>query len=127
MDVPALEEPMTRFARALCALYSALTVFLAYCAVLQFQYGPPWAVPLFVAASIVPVIATLRELEFADGRRRAAVHAERAARTEQHRDAVADEIELGWAALNSACCLTGWHTSGGDHDPASCTRTDNAA
>jgi hypothetical protein len=48
---------------------------------------------------------------------RAALRAERAARPPgPHPVAVADEIALGWQALNEACCLRGWETRGAEHD-----------
>lgn len=59
--------------------------------------------------------------------RRAAVLAERAARPSgPHPAAVADEIALGWQALNEACCLRNWEAGEhrDEHDPATCTRKD---
>lgn len=55
----------------------------------------------------------------------AALRAERAARPPRpHNAALADEITLGWHALNEACCLRQWETAGAEHDPEHCTRKD---
>ncbi|MFJ8049281.1 hypothetical protein [Streptomyces luteogriseus] len=57
----------------------------------------------------------------------AAVLAERAARPPgPHAAAIADEIALGWQALNETCCLRNWEAGGrtDDHDRATCTRKD---
>ncbi|MBA4865951.1 hypothetical protein H1V43_32325 [Streptomyces sp. PSKA54] len=107
---------MSRPARALCALYSATALFLAYCAVIQCQAGGPlWAVPLFVAASIVPVIATLRELELADERRTTATLTAREIRRLARHDARCEDTAR--RELDAACCERWWTALGTDHDP----------
>lgn len=58
-------------------------------------------------------------------RRTTASRAERAARPPgPHPLAVADQIALGWHALEESCCLRGWDSAGAEHDPAHCTRKD---
>ncbi|WP_051853549.1 hypothetical protein [Streptomyces aureocirculatus] len=37
------------------------------------------------------------------------------------------DIARGWAALNSACCLSSWESRGTEHDTTHCTRTDQTA
>lgn len=37
-------------------------------------------------------------------------------------DQALDDTPCAWAALHSACCLTGWESRGGHHDPITCTR-----
>lgn len=50
-------------------------------------------------------------------RRHLAIAAERQARPSSVTSrAVADDIALGWAQLNEACCLTGWASRGAEHD-----------
>lgn len=41
-----------------------------------------------------------------------------------HPHAVADEIALGWQALDEACCLRWWESRHTVHDPSTCTRKD---
>lgn len=41
-----------------------------------------------------------------------------------HPAAVADEIAIGWHALDESCCLRSWDSAGAEHDPAHCTRKD---
>ncbi|MFH8792233.1 hypothetical protein [Streptomyces sp. NPDC017941] len=37
------------------------------------------------------------------------------------------EIQQGWTAINSACCLASWGSGGTGHDTPHCTRTDQTA
>lgn len=60
--------------------------------------------------------------------RTAAVIAEATARPAgPHPAAVADEIALGWQALDEACCLRWWVSAETEHDPHHCTRKDQNA
>lgn len=41
--------------------------------------------------------------------------------------AAQDEAAVGWADLDSTCCLRAWESRGADHDTAHCTRKDQTA
>ncbi|MDH6455142.1 MULTISPECIES: hypothetical protein [unclassified Streptomyces] len=107
---------MNRSAGLLSALYLATSTGLAWTAVLALRDGPPWAVCLFAAASLVPVIAVVRESVLWDQRR---------ALAEMRRRAVgagagaADDIVR--AELDTACCERWWTSCGTDHD-STCPR-----
>ena len=60
---------MNRSAGLLSALYLATSTGLAWTAVLALRQGPPWIACLFAAASLVPVIAVVRESVLRDQRR----------------------------------------------------------
>ncbi|MEW2161419.1 hypothetical protein AB0912_00180 [Streptomyces sp. NPDC007084] len=71
---------MTWFARILCALYGAVFLWLAFCAVQTWGHVPLWTSITMVAASLAPVDAGLRECSRADEDRRYRALLERAAR-----------------------------------------------
>jgi len=98
---------MNRSGRLLCALHLATSGGLAWTTVLEFHHGPRWAAFLFAAASLVPVIAVVRETLIRDLLNSAA-GPRRPART------AADEIVHG--ELNAACCERWWTSLGTDHD-----------
>jgi hypothetical protein len=103
--------------RLLCALYGLTSLWLAWCAVRQYQYGgAPWPVPLLVAASIVPVIAFVRETVLADERHTVAVLRRREGRCHTRREELCEAIAC--AELNAACCERWWTSLATDHDPA---------
>jgi hypothetical protein len=111
---------MTHSGRLLCALYLATSGGLLWTAVLEFLYGPRWAGFLFAAASLVPVIAVVRETLIGD-LRGAVVRRSAAARP------VADDIVR--SELEAACCER-WWTSLGLHHDSTCphgTRRSSAA
>ncbi|MFR0355330.1 hypothetical protein [Streptomyces sediminimaris] len=111
---------MTGSGRLLCALYLATGGGLAWTTVLEFLHGPRWAAFLFAAASLVPVIAVVRETLVRD-LRAAAAGSRRPART------AADEVVH--AELEGACCER-WWTSLGIHHDSTCphrTRRSSAA
>jgi hypothetical protein len=99
--------------RLLCALYLTTSTGLAWTAVLECRYGPWWAACLFVAASLVPVVAAARETVIRDQRRAVAGLSERSARARGY-GGVADVI-VG-AELDAACCERWWTSLGTDHD-----------
>ncbi|MEU1056589.1 hypothetical protein [Streptomyces sp. NPDC005876] len=101
---------MTRSSCLLCALYLATSAQLAWTAVLELRFGPPWAAALFGAASLVPVIAVVRETVLADERRAAGRPAGRP--RPAHR---ADEAVVR-AELDTACCERWWTSCGTGHD-----------
>ncbi|WP_405865107.1 MULTISPECIES: hypothetical protein [unclassified Streptomyces] len=98
---------MNRSGRLLCALYITTSGGLAWTTVLEFHYGPRWAAFLFAAASLVPVIAVVRETLIGELRSPAA-GPRRPARP------AADEIVHG--ELYAACCERWWTSLGSDHD-----------
>jgi hypothetical protein len=102
---------MTRSSRLLCALYLVTSTQLAWTAVLELRFGPLWAAALFGAASLVQVIAVVRETVLADERRTAGRRA--AGRTVPARRA--DDAVVR-AELDAACCERWWTSCGTDHD-----------
>jgi hypothetical protein len=123
---------MTRFARVVCSIYGATSLFLAYATVQQAMYGALWAVAALAACSLVPLIALIRETEHAeataiardlfstDGARN------RTARPTLPRRTPGAEITVA-EAMAAACCETWWATAGAEHDPATCSREDSTA
>ncbi|WP_320779962.1 hypothetical protein [Streptomyces sp. CRN 30] len=106
---------MTRSSRLLCALYLATSTGLAWTAVLEFRYGPLWAAAAFAGASMVPVVAVVRETESAEPDRPPRA----APRTGPRGSAAADALVR--AELAAACCERWWTSLGTDHD-ARCAR-----
>lgn len=97
---------MNRSGRLLCALYLATSGGLASTTVLTLAHGPRWAALLFAAASVVPVIAVVRETLIRD--LRGCAGPRRPARS------AADEIVR--EELYAACCERWWTSLGTDHD-----------
>ncbi|MGC0343513.1 hypothetical protein [Streptomyces sp. SLBN-8D4] len=110
---------MNRSAGLLSALYLATSTGLAWTAVLALRSGPPWAVCLFAAASLVPVIAVVRESVLCDQRRALAETRRRVAVPEGPGAGAADDIVR--AELDTACCERWWTSCGTDHD-STCPR-----
>ncbi|MCX4878355.1 MULTISPECIES: hypothetical protein [unclassified Streptomyces] len=98
---------MNHSGRLLCALYLATCGGLAWTTVLEFLHGPRWAAFLFAAASLVPVIAVVRETLIRDLR-------ESAAGPRRPAPTAADEVVRG--ELEAACCERWWTSLGRDHD-----------
>ncbi|MGW1209546.1 hypothetical protein ACWD5F_07875 [Streptomyces sp. NPDC002499] len=98
---------MSRSGRLLCALYLATSGGLAWTVVLELRYGPLWIAFLFAAASVVQVIAVVRETLIHD-LRTACAGPRRPARS------AADEIVR--EELDAACCERWWTSLGTDHD-----------
>lgn len=113
---------MTRHGRALCSLHGLLGIWLAYCAVQSGRAGVAWAVIVFAAASLVPVISVIRETELADQQRGVAIRAERAARLQAWADE--DAAALARAELAAACCDIWWTSAGADHED-DCPKNDH--
>jgi hypothetical protein len=124
---------MNRPARALCTLYLAAALFLAYATVQQALYGEAWAVAALAACSLVPLIAFIRETGRDDAATTARslfgpVNAARARRGRPSLPRRTPGAELTVAAaMAAACCEVWWATAGADHDPATCTRKDSTA
>lgn len=107
---------MNRSPGLLSALYLTTSTGLAWTAVLEFRYGPLWAACLFAAASLVPVIAVVRESVICEQRRTVADLRKRARGSGE---GSADLIVR--AELDAACCERWWTSFGTDHD-ATCPR-----
>lgn len=121
---------MTRFARVVCMIYGAATLFLAYATVQQALYGQLWAVAALAACSLVPLIALIRETERADATAIARdlfgtnVARKRTARPPLPRRTPGAEGVVA-VAMAAACCEAWWATAGAEHDSATCTRKDS--
>jgi hypothetical protein len=114
---------MTHSGRLLCALHLATSGGLAWTTVLEFLHGPRWAAFLFAAASLVPVIAVVRETLIRDLRLAAAGPRRRVGPVHP----AADDVVR--AELEAACCER-WWTSLGIHHDTTCpygTRRSSAA
>jgi hypothetical protein len=108
---------MNRSAGLLSALYLATSTGIAWTAALALRQGPPWAACLFAAASLVPVIALVRESMLRDQRRALAEMRGRSGGPEGQAGAgAADDIVR--AELDTACCERWWTSCGTDHDSA---------
>jgi hypothetical protein len=107
---------MNRSAGLLSVLYLATSTGLAWTAVLALHHAPPWAACLFAAATLVPVIAVVRESMLCDQRR---VLAEMHGRADGPGARAADDIVR--AELDTACCERWWTSCGTDHD-STCPR-----
>ncbi|MEV7074004.1 hypothetical protein ACIQJT_03945 [Streptomyces sp. NPDC091972] len=107
---------MNRSAGLLSALYLATSTGLAWTAALALRQGPPWTACLFAAASLVPVIAVVRESVLQDQRR---TLAEMRGRAGGPGAGAADDIVR--AELDTACCERWWTSCGTDHD-STCPR-----
>jgi hypothetical protein len=102
---------------ALAGLYALLAVAMLRCALVSHQHGSLPYTALFAAASAAFATAIAHHAYHRDELRAARVRLERATRPPgPHPLAVADEIALGWQALNEACCLRWWETRGAEHD-----------
>ncbi|MFF4034991.1 hypothetical protein ACFYZ2_35535 [Streptomyces sviceus] len=110
---------MNRSAGLLSALYLATSTGLAWTAVQALRSGPPWAVCLFAAASLVPVIAVVRESVLCDQRRALSEMRGRPAAPDGPHTGAADDIVR--AELDTACCER-WWTSCGTHHDSTCPR-----
>ncbi|MFJ9752790.1 hypothetical protein [Streptomyces chartreusis] len=71
---------MTKGDLGLCSLYLATTLWLTWCAVTGWDHEPTWVSLLILAASLIAIIATVRETVLANERRLVTVLFEREAR-----------------------------------------------
>ncbi|AZQ32426.1 MULTISPECIES: hypothetical protein [Streptomyces] len=101
---------MNYSSRFLCVLYVATSAGLAWTTVLAFRYGPVWAACLFAAASLVPLIAVVRETVIGEQRRWLLELVARAGRAGDAAEAIVQ------AELDSACCERWWTSLGSAHD-----------
>ncbi|MEU6142860.1 hypothetical protein ABZ848_21115 [Streptomyces sp. NPDC047081] len=100
---------MNRSGRLLCALYLATSCGLAWTTFLETLHGPAWAACLFAAASLVPVIAVVRET---------LIHELRTAAAGPRRPVRSAADEIVREELDAACCERWWTSLGTDHDAA---------
>ncbi|MET7733464.1 hypothetical protein ABZT02_19130 [Streptomyces sp. NPDC005402] len=107
---------MNRSAGLLSALYFATSTGLAWTAVHALRHDPLWAACLLAAASLVPVIAVVRESVLRDQRR---ALAEMRRRADGPSTGAADDIVR--TELDTACCERWWTSCGTDHD-STCPR-----
>lgn len=107
---------MNRSAGLLSALYLATTTGLVWTAALALRDGPTWAACLFAAASLVPVIAVVRECVICDQRQTLAELRRSAAAADGPGARAADAIVR--AEVEAACCERWWTSCGTDHDSA---------
>jgi hypothetical protein len=105
---------MTRDSRIICGTYLTVAGWLAFCTINTHATAPAWTTITMAAASAVPVLGIIRELDLRDARRTVAVAKEREAR----RAAWADEAVERQATteLGDACCERWWTSLGDDHD-----------
>ena len=115
---------MTRFARVLCLIYGATFVFLAWAAVQSGMANSVWASLLFTAASIVPILAWLRETEHAEATAETRADIERAARVRDQ--AATNRLRTALDDLKNPCCELWWTSCGFEHD-STCQRQRRAA
>lgn len=97
---------MNHLQRLLGALYVTTSAGLALTTVLEFRHGPWWAAGLFAVASLVPLVAAVRESE---ARASAAGPRLRGVETGADDDVVRAE-------LDAACCEPWWTSCGTEHD-----------
>lgn len=100
---------MNRTGRLLSALHLATSCGLALAAVQELRHGPWWAAALCAAASVVPVVAVVRETVIEDLLRAGARREGRVFR-------VTGDIVR--ASLDAACCERWWTSLGTAHDAA---------
>ena len=100
---------MNRSGRLLCALYLATSGGLAWTTVRTFRGGPLWTAFLCAAATLVPVIAVVRETLIRDLR---------AAAAQSRRPVRSAAEEIVREELDAACCERWWTSLGTDHDMA---------
>jgi hypothetical protein len=105
---------MTRDSRIICGLYLTVTSWLAFCTINTHTTAPAWTTITMAAASAVPILGIIRELDLRDARRALAVTREREAR----RAAWADEAvaQQAASAVGDACCERWWTSLATDHD-----------
>ncbi|MEU6547847.1 hypothetical protein [Streptomyces sp. NPDC046859] len=96
--------------RLLCLLYLATSAGLAWVTVLEIRYGPVWAACLFAAASLVPVIAVVRETVIGEQDQLLRESAAPAGRIGDAAEAIVR------AELDAACCERWWTSLGSEHD-----------
>lgn len=101
---------MNSSSRLLCLLYLATSAGLAWVTVLEIRYGPAWAACMFAAASLVPVIAVVRETVIGEQDRLLREPDAPAARGGDAAEAIVR------AELDAACCERWWTTLGSEHD-----------
>ncbi|QKZ23415.1 hypothetical protein [Streptomyces chartreusis] len=98
---------MSRFSRPLHLAYSAILIWLAYCAVQSARNDAIWACALFVVATALGIVAFIREGRLEDALRREVVRAEQdaAARCEANSLGPGRPARDMWEALTTSTVL----------------------
>lgn len=110
-----MARPHNRLSAPLCIAHSALFCWLAYCAVQSARNNAPWHCAVFVAGSLITIVAFFREDRLDDALHCEAARAERAARPAISNSETAEAVVD--VALAGACCETWWTSAGAEHDP----------
>lgn len=82
---------MSSGSRALTIAYTCTALWLAWCALQQYRYGALWVAPVFGAASLMPVIAVVRETVIAEERHTVAALCEQDARRRAQAEPLPDD------------------------------------
>jgi hypothetical protein len=90
---------MTNHGRFLCAIYAAVTLWLALCTIATLGHVPLWTSIIMAAASIATIVAGLRESTHADELRAVRVELERAARPAVVRPVISQEERAAFDEL----------------------------
>ncbi|CAL9665983.1 hypothetical protein SUDANB145_07162 (plasmid) [Streptomyces sp. enrichment culture] len=105
---------MSNYARAVCAFYAALALWLTFCTVQTWGTAATWASLTMLSASGVPIVGILREHTHADDLRQLRAELERHARPDTPLHDLTDGIVA--MELAAACCETWWTSAGTEHD-----------
>ncbi len=118
-------RPHNRLSGPLCLAHAALCIWLAYCAVQSARNGAPAFCTVFVAGSLLTVVAFFREDRLDDVLRREAVRAERKARPALSNEETADGVVA--VALAGECCEAWWASAGVEHGDTCQRRTPKSS
>jgi hypothetical protein len=115
-----------RFAHVLAAGYALTALVLMHMSVISWRNGS-WPYAAFLAgASLLLMTSTVHHSWQSSELRYALALLEEATRPPEIPAAVADEIALGWQALEDTCCLRWWESKESEHD-AHCARKGQTA
>lgn len=92
---------MSTGSRCLCGLYLTVTCWLAFCTINTWNTAATWTSITMAAASILPILAIIRETVIADERRHIAAllaHQERE-RARRHGPPLTDREHAAWTAM----------------------------
>jgi len=105
-----------RILHALAALYLTAIGVLIYCAHTSHDNGSQLYTALFLGLAVLFGCATGAHAFLSDELRHTRARLERATRPPVLHPAVADEIALGWQALDETCCLRWWESKEKEHE-----------
>ena len=115
-----------RLTHALAVLYALTALGLARCAVVSWQNGSQSFALFFAGASVLLMTATIHHSWQRDELRYAHALLKHASRPPELPPAFADQIALGWQALEETCCLRWWESKETEHSQQ-CTRKGQTA